>query len=239
MASTTDASHTQYTAGTGAGIYTRDEASVPGAVTAKIQNVATMTYGLPIPAAADTMCADPAVAYPKQTALESMADAIDAASITLDPYADLAALFPRVRVSLSNTVVNSATVFFPAWTTTEFNVGTDTDLGYNNGVLQLPSGIWLVTLEIQLAPAASADFWKVTVQGGSGPFLDADASLRVYTSQANLDSQGGSVHASVLIVSPDPEVSVTASGAINPNTATNYTINYAALSAVKISDYFV
>jgi hypothetical protein len=237
MVSTTDASHTQYTAGTTCGPFARDEAASPGAVTAKIQNVAVRTYGLPVPSSADTMCADPDFAYPKQTALESMADAIDVVSAALDPFADLAALFPRVRVSASNFVINSASTVIPTWTTTEFNVGTDTDLGYNSGVLSLPAGIWLVTFEIYLDPSGANDFWSITAQGGS-PAQFADSSMRTNASQPNMNSQGGSGHVSCLVFSPDPENSTTASGRFNPNTATNYTIRYAALSAIKISDYF-
>lgn len=237
MVSTFDSSHTQYTAGTQAGLFSRDEATVAGAVTAKIQNVAVRTYGLPIPASTDTMCADPAVPYPKQTALESMADAVDTVSLGLDPYADLAALFPRVRVSASNFTVNTALSFLATWTTTEFNIGTTTNLGYDNNSLSLPYGIWLATFEVQLNPAAGDDYWNITVQGGS-PNVFATTGMRTYTSQANLNSQGGSGHVSYIFHSPDPDLSVTVTGGINPNTATAYTVGYAALSAIKISDYF-
>lgn len=238
MASTTDAGLTQYTAGNGAGVFARDEASVVGAVTAKIQNVVATSYGLPVPAGADTMCADSAIAYPKQTALESLADAVDAISLTLDPFADLAALFPRVRVSVSNFALNSASTVVPTWTTTEFNIGTDTNLGYNPGVISLPAGIWLATFEVQLDAAASDDFWNITVNGGVSPTVFGDTAMRVDTALAGFDSQGGSGHVSCLIYSTDPDQSVTVNATVNPNTATAYTIRYAALSAIKISDYF-
>jgi hypothetical protein len=56
-----DANLTQYTSGTRVGIHTRNEATVSGLVTAKIQNVAVTSYNLPIPATTDTMCAAPGV----------------------------------------------------------------------------------------------------------------------------------------------------------------------------------
>lgn len=236
MAATTDASQTQYSAGSQAGLFARDEATVSGAVTAKIQNVAATSYGLPVPASADTMCADPAVAYPKQTALESLADAIDAASVAFDPLADLAALFPRVRVSASNFTTTTNGSQIPTWTTVEFNVGTDTNLGYSNG-LRLPAGIWLVTLEVQMAPAAGDGYAQISVFGGN-PTQFGDASMRTSTFQNNMESQGGSGHASVLVYSTDPENFVTANGNIAPEVATTYTYLYAALTAIKISDYF-
>jgi hypothetical protein len=237
MVSTTDAGLTQYTAGTGAGVMARDEATVIGAVTAKIKNVVTMTYGLPVPASTDTMCADPAHPYPKQAALESLADAADVVATALDPFAAIAEQWPRVRVSRSNFVVNSFVNISPAFTTTEFNIGTDTNLGYDNSQLSLPSGMWLVTFEVQLAPATVLDYWSIEVQGGS-PNLFGETHMRTQLTLPNLEGQGGSGHASALIISPDPAASVSVGGFIGPNTATNYTVKYAALSAIKISDYF-
>lgn len=237
MASTTDASHTQYTAGTTAGIFARDEAAAPGAVTAKIQNVAVTTYGLPVPASADTMCADPTVAYPKQTALESLADAVDAASETLDPFADLAAMFPRVRVSASNFTVNANTLTLPTWTTTEFNIGTPTNLGYDSDSISLPQGMWLVTFDVQLDPAAVNDYMGLYLSGGN-PSIGADTIFRTNTVVANFDP-GGTGHVSILLTNSDAAVPVSVFANFDPNTATAYVVEYASLSAIKISDYFV
>jgi hypothetical protein len=237
MATATDAGVTQYTAGTGAGIFTRDEAAAPGAVTAKFQNVAARTYGLPVPAATDTMCADPAVAYPKQTALESLADAVDTAMAGLDPFADIAAFFPRVRVSNSNWSFSTPGSYTPTFTATEFNVGTDTNLGYDNTALYLPSGIWLVTLELQLATAAALDYWQAALSGGS-PQNTGYVHLRDNTATFAMDGQGGSGHVSVLMQSPDPAADFTAKASLTPNSSLSYTVKYSALSAIKISDYF-
>jgi hypothetical protein len=236
MASTTDASHTQYTAGTTAGPFARDEAAAPGAVTAKIQNVAAMTYGLPVPAGTDTMCADPGVPYPAQTALESMADAIDAASFALDPYADLAALFPRVRVSAANFTVNASSLVLPTWTTTEFNIGTPTNLGYNPNVISLPQGLWLVAFDVQLDAAAASDRIGLFLSGGS-PSISADTTMRTNTAMANF-VPGGTGHVSMLASNSDESVPVSIFANLDPNTATAYVVRYASLSAVKISDYF-
>jgi hypothetical protein len=238
MVSTTDLSHTQYSAGTLAGIMARDEATVIGAVTAKIQNVVATSYGLPIPSGTlDPMCYDPAIAYPKQTALESLADATDLVMTSFDPFANLAQFFPRVRVSNSNVVLNTAVNTTATWASTEFNVGTGTNLGYDAQGLLLPYGIWLATLEVQLNPAAS-DFLQINITGGLGPPEYAYTQMRSNALQANLDAQGGSGHVSTLIYSNDPALNVRVTAAYNPNTATPYTVRYAALSAIKISDYF-
>jgi hypothetical protein len=84
MATATDAGLTAYTAGTQIGIMARDESTVVGSVSAKIQNVVQLSYNLPVPGTTDTMCADPAIANPKQTALESLADSIDTTMATFD-----------------------------------------------------------------------------------------------------------------------------------------------------------
>src|SRR6185436_2726165 len=110
MATATDATLTQYVAGNQAGPFARDEQASPGTITAKIQNVVAKTYGLAIPAGTDPMCptpsanprrtdpkfADPSVAYPQQTVIQSLAVGADAAMTTLDPRISLAGLFPRV-----------------------------------------------------------------------------------------------------------------------------------------------
>lgn len=237
MVSITDAGLTQYTTGNGAGLLSRDEATVPGAVTAQFRNLVARSYGLPVPAGTDPMCYDPAIAYPRQTAVESLADAADAVVATFDPFADLARLFPRVRVSASSFTINSAIPVVPTWTTTEFNIDTETNLGYNTGALFLPAGLWLATFEVQFSPAAATDFATISVSGGS-PSSFADAHMKTNQAQLNMDSQGGSGHISVLVQSPDPAVAVSVTASINPNTATTYTVRYAALSAIKISDYF-
>lgn len=240
MASATDAALTQYTSGTGAGIMARDEAAAPGTVTAKIQNVAAKTYGLPVPSGADPMCFDPSIAYPKQTALKSLADATDAVMAALDPTVSLAALFPRVRVSAANwTLGPTLGTATPTYTATEFNLGTATNLGYDNTALYLPVGIWFVTYEIQLGPAALADYASVTLSGGF-PLTSATIHMRTNTLQPGLDSQGGSGHVSCFVYSTDASLNVTAKATITPISGTaSYPVKYSALSALKISDYFV
>ncbi len=238
MATTTDAAITQFTAGTNAGLHTRDESSVVGSITAKIQNVVAKTYALPMPAPTDTMCADPAVAYPKQTAVQSLAAATDAVMATFDPLASLAGLFPRVRVSVTNLQIINQIFFAPTFNATEFNVGTPTNIGYNNSALFLPIGIWLVTFEIRLAEAASNSLLIQMVGGQS--FSQPATYMRSNATQLNDDGVGGCSHISALTYCTDPVTPNQYSIQIFPtNTATTYTIAYAALSAVKISDYYL
>src|SRR5882757_1807407 len=108
MATTTDASLTDYTAGTKVGVMGRDESTVVGTITAKFQSLAARSYSLPMPATTDPMCFDPGVTYPKRTSLQSLASAADTAMATIDPLTSIAGLFPRVRVSNSNVPINTA-----------------------------------------------------------------------------------------------------------------------------------
>lgn len=236
MATSTDAAFTDYTAGTSVGIMGRDESSVLGTIVTKHRSVLARSYNLPMPALTDPMCADPAITYPKQTALQSLAVAADAAMAAIDPLTSLAGLFPRVRVSNSNFKIATAT--FPPLTfgATEFNVGTPTDLGYNNKVLSLPVGIWLVTFEIQLVEAAS-DYFQIELFGGNPGPIDID--VRSNAVQANDQGVGGTGHGSFMTTSTDPTTPVQVQAIMVPNnTNTTYTVTYMALSAIKISDYF-
>lgn len=234
MATTTDPNFTNYTAGTQVGIHTRDESTIVGSVAAKFQNVATSTYSLPVPASTDPMCYDPAFVYPRQTALESLADAADAAMATLDPTAALAGLFPRVRVSCSSVAVNTATVLTPSFNATEYNIGTPTNLGYDSGAIYLPVGIWMATYELRMAEAASDWLW---VSFGNSPGLTVN--VRSNPTKLNSDGTGGTGHISELVVSSDPAAPIRVGvGFLFNNSATTYTFTYQALSAIKVSDYF-
>lgn len=234
-ASTTDSSLTQYAAGTQAGLHFRDEATTP-ANTARWQNVAAKTYGLPVPATADPMCQDPAVAYPDQTALQSLAVAADSALVALDPLVSLAALYPRVRVSANNVSYNMNSSSAITYDTTEFNIGTPTNLGYDNQQLYLPVGIWLITAEVRLAVAADNSLYAEIYGGPSG--TQAIDYFRSHTLQGS-DSIGGTAHASVISWNSNPSTpnQYGIQFGANGSNAT-YTILYAALTAIKISDYF-
>jgi uncharacterized membrane protein len=239
MATATDAAITNYTAGTQVGIMGRDESSVVGSVTTKHQSLAVFSYALPMPALTDPMCYDPAVTYPKQTALQSLAAAADTAVAAIDPLTSLAGLFPRVRVSNSAVTINTAGIFINAtFNTTEFNVNTPTNLGYDNTGIYLPVGIWLVTFEIQLAEAASdyilLNFGALDVAAGS-----VYADMRSNAVQTNDAGVGGCGHISKLAISTDPTTPMKYFVTLSPNNvATTYTATYMALSAIKISDYF-
>lgn len=234
---TGDAAFTDYTAGTQVGLYARDESTVVGTIVAKWRSVAVLSYSLPVPDVADPMCADPAIVFPKQTALQSLASAADVAMSTIDPLMSLAGLFPRVRISNSNVPVNTA-VFTPlTYNNVEFNIGTTTNLGYDNKSLYLPVGVWLVTFEVLLAEAAS-NYLSVSFFGGpliGQPFV----SVRTNPVQANDNSVGGTGHVTALSFSTDPTTPVQIGASLSwNNLATTYTIKYMALSAIKISDYF-
>lgn len=241
MAVATDNTLTYYGPLTGAGIHTRNEATIGSTNTASFRNVVARTYGLPVPAAADTMCADPAITYPDQTALESLADAADAVMVNFDALASLATLFPRVRVSRSNWTYNTATTsnLTPTYDTTEFNIGTPTNLGYDSRNLSLPSGIWLVTFEVQMA-TAPIDHMDVRLSSSLPATAAEFVDMRTNASQSNLDGQGGSCHVSTLVTSTDPVLPASVTAQFGPtNLAVTYTFKYVALSAIKISDYFV
>jgi hypothetical protein len=236
MATATDASMTDYTSGTQVGPYARDESAVIGTITAKWRSILARSYNLPIPSSADPMCYDPGVTYPRQTALESLADAADAAMASLDPFTSLAGLFPRVRISNTNLLINTATFTIPTFSATEFNIGTDTNLGYDNTSLYLPVGIWLTTFEIKFAEAASNYFGAFAFGGSPG---NPGINLRSNAAQSNDDGTGGTGHLSAVTVSTDPTTPIKYGVSLLPNNlATTYTIKYMALSAIKVSDYF-
>lgn len=238
MASTTDSTFTDYTTGTQVGLYARDESTTVGTITAKYQSFATRSYNLPMPAAADPMCADPAVAYPKQTSLQSMALAADAAMATLDPRVSLAGLFPRVRISNTNYPINTAVSQKLIYNATEFNIGTNTNLGYDNTSLYLPVGVWLVTFEIQLSESASNQI--LLTLSGTGPLVGQPfVDIRSNPLQSNDQGIGGTGHVAALTYSTDPAVPIQVLATFNAiNNATTYPVKYMALSAIKISDYF-
>lgn len=182
-------------------------------------------------------CTVPGVLYPAETALQALADAVDTAMTTFDPLVDLAGLFPRVRISNSNLLLNTA--LFPPLTfsAVEFNVGTDTNLGYDNTSLYLPIGIWLLTFEIRLAGAAS-NFIQLSFSGGPsvGQIV---TDMRSNPNASNDAGTGGTAHVSALTYSTDPTTPIKISMAFFANnSATTYTVQYMALSAIKISDYF-
>lgn len=237
MATATDASFTDYTAGTQVGLAVRDESTVVGTITAKYQAISARSYNLPVPATTDPMCYDPAVTYPKQTALQSLAAAADTAMASIDPLTSLAALFPRVRISNSNLTIDTSAFAPLTYTATEFNIGTDTNLGYDNTAIYLPVGIWLVTYEIQLVEAAS-NFITIGIFGGPS-IGQVDIDMRSNAVQTNDQGVGGCGHVSVITYSVDPTtpIQIGVSFFAN-NTATTYTVRYMALSAIKISDYF-
>jgi hypothetical protein len=235
MATATDSSVTNYVAGTNVGIMGRDEQASPS-VTVKIQNVATRTYNLPVPATTDPMCYDPAFVYPKQTALESLADATDAVVATLDPLASLAALFPRVRVSVTG-LANNNTFF--TYNATEYNVGTPTNLSYDNRNLYLGVGVWVVLFEAQFVQAASDTLWVTLFSSGSLNGISPAAAARSNPAHTGDQGVGGSVHVGATFYSTDPTTPIKVSANLTtPSTTNSYTATYAALSAIKISDYF-
>lgn len=237
QATTTDSALTDYTAGAFGGIYGRDESAVFGTITTKYKSVSSLSYNLPMPIGADTMCADPAFTFPKQTALETLADATDAAMATLDPLTSLAGLFPRARISNTNFSYVTSALPVLTYNATEFNVATNTNLGYDNTSLYLPVGIWLLTFEILLAENTS-NYMIVGLFGTGAGNGSVDIDMRSNASQANDNGVGGTGHLSMTVVSTDPTTPIQAGASISPLAVTTYLIRYMALSAIKISDYF-
>lgn len=237
MATAFDASHTQYSAGTNVGIHGRDESTVLGTITTRHRSVSTYSYHLPMPDLTDPMCYDPAVAFPQQVTLKSLADAADAAMTTLEPLSDAAALFPRVRVSATNFVINSAAPFIQTvFSATEYNIGTPTNLAQDSSGIYLSAGIWMVTFEIQLNNAASNDFAISFTSTSAG---NARLNMRSNAAQSNDDGVGGTGHASYLAVSLDPTTAQRITASISPSSGSVvYTAAYMSLSAIKVSDYF-
>jgi len=234
MATTTDNALTNYTAGTFVGIHTRDESTVVGSVAAKIQNVATLSNHLPIPATTDPMCNDPAITYPDQTALKSLADAVDTAMAALDPVVALAGLYPRVRISSTNQQITNSSSNLPPFQAVEFNIGTPTDLGLDATSIYLGVGIWMVMYELALSPAASDWLWAQI----NGPANANVVTMRSNPAHTGADV-GGSVHMSAPVVVTDPTTPTRCSiSLLLNNTAATYVASYMALSAIKISDYF-
>lgn len=239
MATAQDAAFTPYTAGTQTGLYARDESTTSGTVSAKIQNVAVKSYNLPMPAATDPMCADPAIAYPKTTAFQDLAQAADAAISPMGPLASLAALFPRVRVSATLGTIDARINGALTYDTTEFNISTPTNLGYDNTAISLPVGIWMVTFEIQLAEAVSTFIQVDSVATAGSTSTQTIYDMRSNAAHLNDLSVGGCGHFSALVVSADPANPVRYTLTFSPGIGGAYTISYMALSAIKISDYFL
>jgi len=124
------------------------------------------------------------------------------------------------------------------YNTTEFNIGTNTNLGYDNTSLYLPVGVWLVSFEIQLAEAASNGF-SVFFFGGPLPG-NAAFNMRSNAAQSNDQGVGGCGHGSALTYSSDPTTPIQCGVSFSPaNLATTYVVTYVALSAIKVSDYFI
>ena len=236
--SITDNSITQYNSGTQVGLWARDEQTAVGSVIATFRGVSTASYHLPMPALTDPMCNDPAIVYPDQTALQSLAAAADPIVHAFDPGALLAANYPRVRVSASNVSVPQSNPFI-TFDTTEFNIGTPTNLSYDNQALYLPSGIWLVTFEIELKEAASTVI-QISSTGSGGPFAGTVlVDMRSNPTHNNSGQRGGTGHVSALTYSFDPVNAVRYSFTLSPATGLQYSAWYMAMSAYKISDFFL
>jgi hypothetical protein len=141
-----------------------------------------------------------------------------------------------VRVSTSNLVIATSPNVVATFGATEFNLGTPTDLGLDNTSISLPVGIWLATFELQFAGAASDWLW-VTLNGPSNANI---ITMRSNATHVNDDGVGGTAHLSAPVIVTDPTTPTKCSVGLSPNNiATSYTITYMALSAIKISEYFV
>jgi hypothetical protein len=146
----------------------------------------------------------------------------------------LAESFPRVRISKSSVVLPATIASTFTYTTTEFNIGTSTNLSYDNTGIYLPSGIWLVTFELRLVQSPS-DYIQLIMFGNTTNTID----MRCNPVHTGDDGVGGTGHVSATVVSADPTTPLRCGVQFFPNnTAFTYTVTYAALSAIKVSDYF-
>lgn len=222
--------------GTNQGLLARNEGPAT-TISFLFENVATATESLPFPAGTDPMCYDPTYPYPKQTVLQSLATAIDTyMGNTIEPDAARALASPRVRISKSNysqagTIINGV-----AFDTVEYNIGTPTDLSVDPLHLVLGVGIWILRAEIIIPGSTTMTDGTLTLAnanadvgfridagtGGGNNFTPVGASSQV---AALVDNSSGTLTEAVNL-----SVDVTSGG---------LSFTYLALSAMKISDYFV
>lgn len=195
--------------------------------------LATANHALPFPGAADPMCYDPTVAYPRRTAAASLGLAIDTyMSATIDPDAARAGTPAAVRVSKSNwSGTASSNLFFD---TVEYNTGTPTDLTvFPTGVI-LGTGVWLTIAEV-VVPLSS------DMTDGAIFFNNSSQSFRIDNTAApgSLGGIGGAAQVSQL---------VQVDGSVGPqkfnptflanSSSGNWLVTYIAMTAYRISDFF-
>jgi hypothetical protein len=139
-----------------------------------------------------------------------------------------------VRVSKSSIVLPATIAANFTFNSTEYNIGTSTNLSYDNSAIYLPVGIWLLSFELQLVQSPS-DFIQLTLFGNTANTIDMRCNP-VHTGDSGV---GGTGHVSATVVSSDPTTPLKCGVQFFPNnTSFTYTVTYAALSAIKVSDYF-
>lgn len=229
------ATDSSITGGTFAGLFGRNDSASTG-ISFLFETASTASEQLPFPATSDPMCYDPAVLYPRQTVVQSLAAAVDSyMGATVDPDAARAQAMPRVRVSAGPYSQLNEILQPVPFTTVEYNVGTATDLSTDATAIYLSSGMWILTAEI-VVPASSI------MTDGTLNFQTENTSVTFKIDNyagfgTDFPAIGAAEQVSVLTMSSG---SFTEALSFVTNASDNQTLafTYLALSAVKISDNF-
>lgn len=129
----------------------------------------TTALGFIYPTAGDQMCQAAGFA-PPETPGEALADSIAGWLPTnlLNDYDRLVTGWPRVKVSRAG--FSNATTPDPneliTYDTLEFNQGTPTDLGLDNGGIYLTPGLWVAVAEFKVASTSNLQWVQTNTDGG-------------------------------------------------------------------------
>lgn len=218
--------------GTQVGDYARNNSAATG-IAIRFDNSLSFTHSLPYPASTDPMCYDPTYAYPRQTAVQSLAQAVDNyLGITTEPDAARASLRPRVRVSKSNFSQASQNLNPAIFDTVEYNVGTNTDLSVDPFHIILPPGVWILHAEIIIPPSTTMLDGSLTLDGAIADFrIDAGTGSGLFEPAIGASNQVGIVSGSGSIITKSVAITCDVSSG-------GLSFTYLSLSAIKLSDWF-
>lgn len=191
------------------------------------------SLGFPYPTDPDPMCAAPGFA-PPETSVEALGDALDAwVAANLAPdYDRLVDGFPRVKVSRQ---FFDSTVDDPAlqstFDTLDFNLGTPTDLAFNNTGIVAGAGTWVLIHELT---------WTTTVQVAFGYVgnLAQDSGPVVQASNPGEPVLGGGQSFVEVVRIGYPSLLTSNVTGIHTAGNSGTFITYHALTAIQMADFF-
>lgn len=191
------------------------------------------SLGFIYPTDPDPMCAAPGF-LPPQTSVETLGDSLDAwVAANLAPdYDRLVDGFPRVKVSRQ---FFDSTVDDPAlqstFDTLDFNLGTPTDLAFNNTGIVAGAGTWVLVHEV---------VWTTTVQTAFGYVgnLAQDSGPVVQATNTGEPVLGGGQSFVEVIRVGYPSLLTSNVTAIHTAGNTGTFITYHALTAIQMADFF-